>query len=137
MSGKLLRVSLEEIKLPVCKGGLGLQCINRMSKSLILSQLLRLLKSEDVKSIGHVGFWLGELLGDLLPGIELGDHCITAGEYYNHLASSIAEAKLEDLVDEKNWRIVTNKMIYTGLDKNSRITKAETDAGGFNETHLV
>ena len=45
-SGKVLRVSIDELKNPLEKGGVGLICIKSMSKSLLLSQVLRLLKSE-------------------------------------------------------------------------------------------
>ena len=45
-----------------------------MCQSLILSQLLRLLASGDGKSVAHVGFWIGEILGNLVHGLEDGVH---------------------------------------------------------------
>ena len=39
-SGKFLRVSLIDLKLPVERGGLALPCVNLMSKSLLLNQFL-------------------------------------------------------------------------------------------------
>ena len=44
-SGKVLRVSLDEMRNPPERGGLAVPCILSMSKSLLLSQLLRLLRS--------------------------------------------------------------------------------------------
>ena len=97
------------------KGGCGLTCIMSMSKSLLLSQVLRLLKSEDQKSIGHLGYWIGEVLGDLLPGVELGDHALVSVEYYDYLASLVVEAKLADQVTAGNWKTITNKTIHLGF----------------------
>ena len=61
--------------LPLYQGGCKLPCIRKMSKSLLVTQILRLFKSDDEKSIGHLGFWLGELLGGVIPGIDVGFHC--------------------------------------------------------------
>ena len=98
---------------------------------MLLSQALRLLKSGDNKSISHMGFWLGEILGDFLPGIDLGDHCKNAGQHFNHLASIIVEARLDDVIDEENWKDVTNRCIYFSMTRNLSVTKAEKD-GGFS-----
>ena len=72
-SGKVMRVSLDELKNPADRGGLGVPCILSMSKSLLLSQLIRLLRSGDVKSIHHVSFWLGDLLADLCLGLDINE----------------------------------------------------------------
>ena len=129
LSGKVLRVSLEEMKNPLEKGGCGLTCIMSMSKSLLLSQVLRLLKSKDQKSIGHLGYWIGEVLGDLLPGVELGDHALVSVEYYDYLASLVVEAKLSDQVTAGNWKTVTNKTIYLGFSGGFPVPKVEVEAG--------
>ena len=71
-SGKIMRVSMEDMKLPTNRGGAQLTCMRRMLKSLLFTQILRLLKSNHEKSISHLGFWLGELLGDFLTGIDVG-----------------------------------------------------------------
>ena len=128
-SGKILRVAMEEMKNPLERGGCGLTCIMSMSKSLLLSQVLRLLKSGDDKSIGHVGFWMGELLGDLLPGIELGEHAEGSVLYFDHIASLIVDAKLSELVSVENWKRVTNRIIYLGFAKDFPIPKVEVESG--------
>ena len=69
-SGKVLRVSLGEIKNFPEIGRLGFPGVMSKSNALVLSQLLRLLRSNDKKSIGQVGYWNGELLGDLVSGID-------------------------------------------------------------------
>ena len=61
-------VSLEGLKNPPERGGLGLPCVLSICRALMLSQFLRLLKSNDQKSMVHVGYWMEQLLGDLVPG---------------------------------------------------------------------
>ena len=78
---------------------------------MLLSQVLRVLKSEDQKSIRYLGYWMGELLGDLLPGIELGEHAVDSVVYFDYLATLIVEAKLADQVTVDNWKLVSNKII--------------------------
>ena len=86
-----------------------------MSKSLLFTQILRLLKSNHEKSIGHLGFWLGELLGDFLPGLDIGFHCQEPGEYFGSLADIVAEVKMTGFVSAANWRSVLNRNIYSCL----------------------
>ena len=74
--GWLLRVALDEVKNVVKKGGLNMVCLQSMCNSMLLSQLLRLMKSSYAKSVSHIGYWIGDSLGDLLPGIDEG-HMLT------------------------------------------------------------
>ena len=57
-SGKVLRVAIDEIKNKnsIDKGGLGLRCIATMNNSLLLSQLMRLLKSNNQQALKHVAW---------------------------------------------------------------------------------
>ena len=128
-SGKVLRVSLDEMKNPVEKGGCGLVCIKSMSKSLFLVQALRLLKSGDQKSVSHLGYWIGELLGDFLPGVELGDHAEVSVVYYDYLADLVVDAKLSEHVTVENWRFVTNKIIYKIYSDAFQVPKVEVESG--------
>jgi hypothetical protein len=57
---------MDELKNKESKGGKGLPCVEAMSKSLRLTQFFRLLKSDDPKSMGHVGFWMGNLMEDFV-----------------------------------------------------------------------
>ena len=79
-AGKVLRVSLADSKNRTLNGGLGLTCLHTMCKSLLLSQFLRLLKSDDEKTMTHIGFWMGDLLADLMPAAS-------------NLSSSLEEAR--------------------------------------------
>ena len=128
-SGKVLRVSLEEMKNIPEKGGQGLPCVMSRCKALMLCQLLRLLRSKDDKSICHVGYWIGELLGDLVPGIDEGVHAIVVPGYFEHLAHLVVEAKSCDLVTEGNWKILTSKAIYLHYADSFPVPKVEMEAG--------
>ena len=128
-SGKILRVSLEELKNFPEQGGLGLPCVVNRCEALLLSQLLRLLKSNDKKSIGHVGYWLGELLGDLVMGIDGGVHATEVPAYFDHLGHLLVEAKACDLVTEGNWKTLTNKAIYLHHAESFPVPKVEVEAG--------
>ena len=104
-------------------------CIRSMAKSLLPSQVLRLMKSEDQKSIRYVGYWMGELLGDLLPGIELGEHAVDSVVYFDYLATLIVDAKLADQITVGNWKLVTNKIIYSGFSQDFVVPKVEVESG--------
>ena len=125
-SGKILRVPIEVLKLPFEKGGCKLPCITRMSKSLMLTQLLRLLKSNDLKSVDHLGYWVGEILADFLPGFDNGDHSEHLGEYYGYLSSLIVDLKLADHVNKENCKVITNKNLYSALCQDLSLPKVET-----------
>ena len=129
MSGKILRVSINEVKLPVNRGGLGLTCILSMSESLLLTQLLRLLKYGDQKSIFHVGFWLGEVLSDLEPSFDQGIHPETSPSYFQSLAYVIADTRIRDLLCPVNWKTVTNRMAYQSHLSTYAAPKVEIEAG--------
>ena len=93
-------------------GGLGLPSIQAMCSSLMLSQLLRLLKSGDSKTLGHVGYWVGELLSDFVVGLGGGQHAEVIPEYFEQLADLVANALASDLITRDGWRTLTNKIIY-------------------------
>ena len=84
-SGKILRVKLDEVKNSPENGGLGLPCLALKSKSLLLSQFLRLLKSEDIKSVSHIGYWMGDLLADFCKWNRCASTCCD----YTSLSQSV------------------------------------------------
>ena len=63
-SGKIFRIALDEIKNAKLAGGLNLPCLASMADSLLASQCIRMIRSGDMESLGHLAFWLGDLLGD-------------------------------------------------------------------------
>ena len=67
-SGKILRVAIDEIKNKKLEGGLQLTCLSTMADALIFSQCIRLIRSEDYKSLQHLKFWLGDLVEAVVKG---------------------------------------------------------------------
>ena len=134
-AGKILRVSLSELKLPLNRGGQNLLCLYTMAKSLRISSLLRLLKSGDTKTIGHVWYWIGGCLKDLLPDIPLGFQAKHVLVYYDSLALLITDASVDDVVTPVNWRGVTNKAVYSIFVQSFDRTKIELDLG-FSLAHV-
>ena len=67
-SGKILRIAIDEIKNGKLAGGLNLPCLASMADALLFSQCIRLIRSGDSRFVSHLVFWLGDLLGDLVPG---------------------------------------------------------------------
>ena len=125
----LLRVSIDEIKNPPEKGGLGLVCIESMSSSLLLSQLLRLFKSSDSKTIAHVLYWIGDSLTDILQIPDSSSHPETIHDYYCHLESLIIAARIDDLVTPYSWARLTNRMIYMDHSKHFPVVRIQLLAG--------
>ena len=128
-SGWLLGVSLDEIKNSFSRGGLEMVCLHSMCKSLLLSQFLRLLKGDYCKSVSHVGYWLGDMLEDLLPGIFVDSVSKNIPEYYAEIESLIMEARFDDLVTVAGWKLITNKMLYKSKINNLDPPKVEVEAG--------
>ena len=128
-AGWLLRVALDEVKLKPEKGGLNLCCVLRMSNSLLISQFLRLLKSSDDRSVAHVSYWIGDTLSDLLPGIENGPHPSNVPDYYATIESSIVFGRINDVIMQGTWKLVTNKMLYIDATKTLPVPKVEYEAG--------
>ena len=128
-SGKVLRVPIGELYNGTEAGGLGLPSIQAMCNSLMLSQLLRLLKSGDSKTLGHVGYWIGELLSDVVVGLGGGQHAEVIPEYFEQLADLVANAFASDLITRDGWRTLTNKIIYADHANSFPVTKVERESG--------
>ena len=127
-SGKVLKVSLDELRNPPDRGGLGVPCILSLSKSLLLSQLLRLLRSGDVKSVQHASYWLGELLEDLGLGLDVSEHATYLPEYYDGFADLLVEAIAAGWLSRNGWSTLSNKIIYAEHSKNFPMVKVEREA---------
>ena len=128
-SGKILRVSINDLKLVPGRGGLGLTCLDSMGKSLLLTQLLRLLRSEDHRSVGHIGYWMGQIVADLLPGVFSGVHAPQVPKIYLQLADVVAEAMVSEAIAPLTWKTVTNRSVYLVHARNFPVTKVEQDCG--------
>ena len=127
-SGKVLRVSIKDVMNRRENGGLGLVCIAFQSKSLLLSQLLRLIRDGDDKTLNHMFFWIGDVLNDLVPSVSQPFHFHKIPFFYETLAHIVVEAKLSGTVSLGNWRLVTNKMLYRNYVSTLPLTKIEQDS---------
>ena len=128
-NGKVLRVSLVELNNSVDRGGQGLPCLMSMCKSLMLSQLLRLLRSGDGRSVSHVVYWIGELLEDLNAEFGVGEHADVVPVYYDFLANLVAESMAAGSVTSENWKSLSNRMIYLEHSQQFPMPKVEVEAG--------
>ena len=106
-----------------------MRCLASKYKALMLSQLLRLLKSEDLKSINHIGYWMGDLLEDFVTGLGWGQHAQTTPEYFNYVAGLLVEAQIGEIITSNNWTTVTCRQIYWEHAKSLPVPKVETEAG--------
>ena len=76
-----------------------------------------------------MGYWIGELLDDLLLGIGAGEHAQDVPGYFEHLAELVVDAKSSDLVRPTNWKAVTSKSIYMHHLRSLAVAKVEQEAG--------
>ena len=111
-SGRILRIALDEIKNKKLDGGLQLPCLASMADSLLVSQCVRLINSGDKKSLQHLSFWLGDLLGTLIPGLGQVNSAVVIPEYFNHIAELFAEMMIGDTLTAGSLKSITNKIVY-------------------------
>ena len=111
-SGKILRVSLEDIKNPKLSGGLQLPCILNMANALLVSQCIRALKSGDKKTVMHVQFWLGDLIGSLSPNFSEGSTVSEVPDYFERIGLLLADLMVSEHLDSTTLRTINNKSIY-------------------------
>ena len=126
-SGKVLKLPMDEIVNSFGRGGLGLPSIEAMNKSLILTQMFRLMKSDDEKSKMHLNMWLGPVLSDIWVGPAVVDGGMNY-EHFNMVAEIVVEAKLHQHINIEVWPILTNKLVYAGFAENFAKTKVERES---------
>ena len=86
-----------------------------MNKSLMASQCVRLLNSEDAKSVGHIEFWMGPLLASICPWMNATSSTNDIPEYFSQLADVIASLMLSDTLSILTVKTVTNRILYRSL----------------------
>ena len=114
-SGRTLRVAIDEMKNKKMEGGLNLPCLASMADALLFSQLCRLIKSGEKKTLEHAFYWLGDLLESLVPSINLGLGQLRAQqtpEYFAYIADLVVEMKISEKVTAENVKNITNKIVY-------------------------
>ena len=124
-TGKFFRVALHELKLPKLSGGLGLICLDSMSKSLRMSQLFRLLKNADMKTLNHIDYWIGEALADFHPDLGHCQNPPVIPSFFMNLAEIVTDSRLSGAVTVNNWKMITNRIIYRHYVSQFPQTKVE------------
>merc|ERR1712240_635375 len=114
-SGRILRIALEDIKNKKLDGGLQLPCLASVANSLLVSQCVRLINSGGKKSLQHLSFWLGDLLGSLIPGIGQVNSAVVIPKYFNHIGELFAEMMISDTLTAASLKTVTNKTVYAAM----------------------
>ena len=114
-SGRILRIALDEIKNRKLDGGLQLPCLASMADSLLVSQCVRLINSGDKKSLQHLSFWLGDLLGTLIPGLGQMNSAAVIPEYFSHVGEVFADMMISDALTAGTLKSITNKVVYAEM----------------------
>ena len=114
-SGRILRIALDEIKNKKLDGGLQLPCLASMADSLLVSQCVRLINSGDKKSLHHLRFWLGDLLGTVIPGLGQVNSAVVIPEYFSHIAELFSGMMIGDTLTAGSLKSITNKIVYAEM----------------------
>ena len=104
-------------------------CVGSMCHSIMLSQFLRLLKSDYNKSLNHIGYWIGDFLDDLLPGIDSGPRAHEVPAYFDEIVALVMEARFDDLITQRGWHRLTNRMLYNNKREMFPLVKVEREEG--------
>ena len=72
--------------------------------------MLRMLDSEDLKTLGHVGYWVGARLDQMFQ-INVGNGSAWIPDHFAIMIELLNEAVSAGLVEADNWRAITNKAI--------------------------
>ena len=100
-----------------------------MSSSLLLTQLLRLLKSDEIRAIEHVVFWIGHLLEDFVSEALNGHQTHNVPPYFQQLADLVADAIVSEVLMPASWKLLTNRKVYQSHAKSFPPSKLELDLG--------
>ena len=111
----LLRVPLDELKNRKLEGGLSLPCLATMGRALLTSQCVRLLRSDDRRYVSHIEYWLGALIGNVIPGIGTAVHTTADNSYFFYLGDCLGNVLTCGLLTADSLRTLTNKQVYSQL----------------------
>ena len=75
-----------------------------------------------------VDYWIGEILSDVVIGLDQGVHAENIPKYFQDLACVVADEKIGGLITSSNWGTVTNKMIYQNQISGFPAPKVELEA---------
>ena len=110
--GRLERLQIDEVKNPLCDGGLGLPCVASKSDSLFLRQTSRLLLDSGSLQYSHVRYWLGLHLRDYFPDMAGGPHAEIVSPYFQHMRLLLVEGLVLGNLSVGSLRRVSAKALY-------------------------
>ena len=106
---------MDEIKNVKLAGGLNLPCLASMADSLLASQCIRMIRCGDMKSLGHMDFWLGDLLVGIVPWMGQGVRAVDTPEYFGHLGQVLANLMIGDTLTTTSVKTLTNRIVYADM----------------------
>ena len=104
-------------------------CVSSMASSLLLTQLLRLLKSNISRPIEHVCYWIGQMLEDYVSESFNGVHAKNVPTYFQNLADLVADSVISEVLLPTSWKMLSNRKVYQSHAKNFSPTKLELESG--------
>ena len=110
--GRLERLQIDELKNPICDGGLGLPCISSKADALFLKQTCRLLVNTQSMQYQHVRYWLGIHLREYFPDMAEGPHAEIVAPYFKHMRLLLVEGFVLGDVSVASLKSVTSKALY-------------------------
>ena len=94
-----------------------------------MSQLLRLIKNGDEKTLRHVDYWIGEVLGEFHADFGHGVCSLNIPGFFATLGEIIAESRISNSLSGSNWKFMSNKILYRQQIMSLPLTKVERDIG--------
>ena len=99
-----------------------------------LTQLLRTFKSEDLKSIHHVSYWIGECCDEFMSGLsanvpQCNVHANIVPPYFQSWAELLCDARIADVISSSNWKTLINRNAYQYHVSRFPVLKIEQEVG--------
>ena len=110
-----LRVPYDELKNQKLEGGLLLPCLATMGRALLTSQCIRLLRNGNRRYVNHIDYWLGSLLGNIIPGMGTATQATVDNSYFFYLGDCLGTVLTCGLLTTNSLRTLTNRQIYLQL----------------------
>ena len=84
-----------------------------MANSLLISQLCRLIRSGEKKTLEQAFYWLGDVLEMLAPNINHGQfRASETPEYFAYIADLVVKLMISGTVTAGTMKNLSNKIVY-------------------------
>ncbi len=112
--GHFERLAYDELHRPLSQGGLRLSCVASRAEALLAKQTCHLI-AQGGRAAGHLAYWLGQRLREVLPVLGPGLHAEVLPPSMAYLACVIREICDLDCVDREDLQATESKKIYKEL----------------------